>query len=212
MRKRTPQLVIRPQASKSDMQSPVSSVLNPRTRSPSPTSRPRTPDLHNPSDVDEQHLDISDESESGSAITYFTRKDTVSKSPGIRYITEDLIKKLSKREQLGSVQSLNLCLSKAGGKKFKFIENLEKCDHLLVLNLNNNMIEKIEKLEKQIKLRELSLSYNRICKIEGLEHMVNLQNLMLAGNYIEQIPAWIGKKLRSLRVLNLKQNNITSKN
>lgn len=210
MRKRTPQLVISgPQASNSDMQSPVSSVINPRTRSPSPTSRPHTPDLYNPSDFAVQQLDISDESEGGSAITYYTGRDTVSKSPGIRYITENLIKKLSKQEQLSSVQSLNLCLSKAGGKKFKFIEKLEKCDHLLVLNLNNNVIEKIEKLDKQLKLRELSLSYNRIRKIEGLEHMVNLQNLMLAGNYIEQIPAWVGKKLRSLRVLSLKQNNIT---
>ncbi|XP_078282015.1 centriolin isoform X2 [Rhinoraja longicauda] len=210
MRKRSPQLVIdRPQASNCDMQSPVSSVINSRTRSPSPTSRPHTPELYNPSDFAVQQLDISDESEGGSAITYYTGRDTVCKSPGIRYITENLIKKLSKQEQLSSIQSLNLCLSKAGGKMFKFIENLEKCDHLLVLNLNNNMIEKIEKLDKQLKLRELSLSYNRISKIEGLEHMVNLQNLMLAGNYIEQIPAWVGKKLRSLRVLILKQNNIT---
>ncbi|XP_062929527.1 centriolin isoform X3 [Mobula hypostoma] len=208
MRKQSPQLVIRTQGSKSETQSPVSSVLNPSTRSPSPTSRLLSPDSYNPSDFGEQQLDISDES--GSAITYYTGKDTVKQSPGIRYITEDLIKKLSKQEQLGSIQSLNLCLSKAAGKKFKFIENLEKCDHLLVLNLSNNVIEKIEKLEKQLKLRELSLSYNRICKIEGLGHMVNLQNLVLAGNYIEQIPSWVGKKLRSLRVLNLKQNNITS--
>ncbi|XP_072096158.1 centriolin isoform X3 [Mobula birostris] len=208
MRKRSPQLVIRTQGSKSETESPVSSILNPSTRSPSPTSRLLSPDSYNPSDFGDQQLDISDES--GSAITYYTGKDTVKQSPGIRYITEDLIKKLSKQEQLGSIQSLNLCLSKAAGKKFKFIENLEKCDHLLVLNLSNNVIEKIEKLEKQLKLRELSLSYNRICKIEGLEHMVNLQNLVLAGNYIEQIPSWVGKKLRSLRVLNLKQNNITS--
>ncbi|XP_069743617.1 centriolin-like [Narcine bancroftii] len=203
MRKRTPQQLAtsEPQALKSDMQS---LVLNPRSL----TSRPSTPDSYNPSDVGEQQLYISEES--GSAITYYTGKDTFSKSPGIRYITENLIKKLTKQEQLGTVHSLNLCLSKAGGKKFKFIENLEKCDHLLVLNLNNNMIEKIEKLDRQSKLRELSLSYNRICKIEGLEHMVNLQNLMLAGNCIERIPAWVGKKLRSLRVLNLKQNNITS--
>lgn len=73
MRKRTPQLVISgPQASNSDMQSPVSSVINPRTRSPSPTSRPHTPDLYNPSDFAVQQLDISDESEGGSAITYYT--------------------------------------------------------------------------------------------------------------------------------------------
>ncbi|XP_067868451.1 centriolin [Heterodontus francisci] len=212
MRKRTPQQLVntRRQAPKSGTKSPVSSVLNPRTRSPSPVSRPHTPDLHNSRGASAQQFDISDGSESESAITYVTGKNAVSKSPGIRYITEDLIKKQAKQEQFGSVQSLNLCLFKEGGKKFKFIENLEKCEQLLVLNLNNNLIEKIEKLDKQFKLRELSLSYNRIRKIEGLEHMVNLQNLKLAGNYIEQIPVWVGKKLRSLRVLNLKQNNITS--
>ncbi|GCC33121.1 hypothetical protein chiPu_0011588 [Chiloscyllium punctatum] len=154
-----------------------------------------------------QKLDVS---ENESAVAYVTGKNVNNKNVGVRYITEDLIKKQSHEGQLSSVHSLNLCLSKETGKKFKFIENLEKCDQLLVLNLNNNLIEKIEKLDKQSKLRELSLSYNRICKIEGLEHMVNLQSLKLAGNNIEQIPVWVGKKLRSLRILNLKQNNITS--
>ncbi|XP_072344661.1 centriolin isoform X2 [Scyliorhinus torazame] len=211
MRKRTPQQLVmnRLQASKSSMQSPASSILTPRTRSSSPASRSRTPDLYHSRNAGASQLDISDGSESESAVTYVTRKNAVNKSPGVRYITEDLIKKLSKQEQCSSVQCLNLCLSKEAGKKFKFIENLEKCEQLLVLNLNNNLIEKIEKLDKQFKLRELSISFNRICKIEGLEHMVNLQNLKLAGNYIEQIPVWVGKKLRSLRILNLKQNNIT---
>lgn len=39
--------------------------------------------------------------------------------PGIRYITELLIKKLSKQENLARVTSLNLSLAKDGGKKFK---------------------------------------------------------------------------------------------
>ncbi|XP_072422178.1 centriolin isoform X3 [Chiloscyllium punctatum] len=208
MRKRTPQqlAVTRLQASRSSMQTPVSSVLTPRTRSPSPASRSHTPDLCNQS-TGMQKLDVS---ENESAVAYVTGKNVNNKNVGVRYITEDLIKKQSHEGQLSSVHSLNLCLSKETGKKFKFIENLEKCDQLLVLNLNNNLIEKIEKLDKQSKLRELSLSYNRICKIEGLEHMVNLQSLKLAGNNIEQIPVWVGKKLRSLRILNLKQNNITS--
>ncbi|XP_043576230.1 centriolin isoform X4 [Chiloscyllium plagiosum] len=208
MRKRTPQqlAVTRLQASRSSMQTPVSSVLTPRTRSPSPASRSHTPDLCNQS-TGMQKLDVS---ENESAVAYVTGKNVNNKNIGVRYITEDLIKKQSHEGQFSSVHSLNLCLSKETGKKFKFIENLEKCDQLLVLNLNNNLIEKIEKLDKQSKLRELSLSYNRICKIEGLEHMVNLQSLKLAGNYIEQIPVWVGKKLRSLRILNLKQNNITS--
>ncbi|XP_036117011.1 centriolin isoform X4 [Molossus molossus] len=40
--------------------------------------------------------------------------------------------------------------------------------------------------------------------------MYNLQKLNLAGNEIEHIPAWLGKKLKSLRVLNLKGNKISS--
>uniref|UniRef100_A0A8C8VG35 Centriolin n=1 Tax=Pelusios castaneus TaxID=367368 RepID=A0A8C8VG35_9SAUR len=131
-------------------------------------------------------------------------------SPGVRYITETLIKNLSKQENLAYVSSLNLSLAKDGGKKFKYIENLEKCSKLEVLNLSNNQIEKIEKLDKQLKLRELNLSYNKISKIEGLEHMQNLQKLNLAGNEIEHIPVWVGKKLRSLRILNLRQNKISS--
>ncbi|XP_036117007.1 centriolin isoform X1 [Molossus molossus] len=129
---------------------------------------------------------------------------------GVRYITETLIKKLTKQDNLALVKSLNLSLSKDGGKKFRYIENLEKCVKLEVLNLSHNLIGKIEKLDKLLKLRELNLSYNKICKIEGIEHMYNLQKLNLAGNEIEHIPAWLGKKLKSLRVLNLKGNKISS--
>lgn len=129
---------------------------------------------------------------------------------GVRYITEALIKKLTKQDNLAMVKSLNLSLSKDGGKKFKYIENLEKCIKLEVLNLSHNLIGKIEKMDKLLKLRELNLSYNKICKIEGIESMCNLQKLNLAGNEIEHIPAWVGKKLRSLRVLNLKGNKISS--
>lgn len=129
---------------------------------------------------------------------------------GVRYITEALIKKLTKQDNLALVKSLNLALSKDGGKKFKYIENLEKCVKLEVLNLSHNLIGKIEKLDKLLKLRELNLSYNKICKIEGIENMYNLQKLNLAGNEIEHIPPWLGKKVKSLRVLNLKGNKISS--
>ncbi|XP_064420199.1 centriolin-like [Latimeria chalumnae] len=132
------------------------------------------------------------------------------KSPGIRYITESLIRHVSKQDNMAFLLSLNLSLAKDGGKKFKFIENLEKCERLQVLNLSNNLIEKIEKLDQQLKLQKLNLSHNKISKIEGIEHLVNLQDLNLAGNEIEHIPVWVGKKLRSLRNLNLKQNNISS--
>ncbi|XP_059721083.1 centriolin isoform X2 [Haemorhous mexicanus] len=131
-------------------------------------------------------------------------------SPGVRYITEPLIKSLSKQQNLACISSLNLSSPKDGNKKFKYIENLEKCYKLEVLNLSNNQIEKIEKLDKLLKLRELNLSNNRISKIEGIEHLQNLQRLNLAGNEIEHIPVWVGKKLRSLRSLNLKQNRVSS--
>uniref|UniRef100_A0A670KLP4 Centriolin n=1 Tax=Podarcis muralis TaxID=64176 RepID=A0A670KLP4_PODMU len=134
----------------------------------------------------------------------------IHRNPGIRYITETLIKKLSKQENLARVTTLNLSLAKDGGKKFKYLENLEKCGKLEVLNLSNNLIEKIEKLDKLLKLRDLNLSFNKICKIEGIEHLQNLQKLNLAGNEIEHIPAWVGKKLRSLRILNLRKNKISS--
>uniref|UniRef100_A0A8C5IL57 Centriolin n=1 Tax=Junco hyemalis TaxID=40217 RepID=A0A8C5IL57_JUNHY len=131
-------------------------------------------------------------------------------SPGVRYITEPLIKSLSKQQNLACISSLNLSCPKDGNKKFKYIENLEKCYKLEVLNLSNNQIEKIEKLDKLLKLRELNLSNNRISKIEGIEHLQNLQRLNLAGNEIEHIPVWVGRKLRSLRSLNLKQNQVSS--
>ncbi|XP_066057163.1 centriolin isoform X2 [Chamaea fasciata] len=131
-------------------------------------------------------------------------------SPGVKYITEPLIKDLSKQQSLACISSLNLSSPKDGDKKFKYIENLEKCSNLEVLNLSNNQIEKIEKLDKLLKLRELNLSHNRISKIEGIEHLQNLQKLNLAGNKIEHIPLWVGKKLRSLRSLNLKQNKVSS--
>uniref|UniRef100_A0A672KDI6 Centriolin-like n=1 Tax=Sinocyclocheilus grahami TaxID=75366 RepID=A0A672KDI6_SINGR len=76
-----------------------------------------------------------------------------------------------------------------------YIENLDKCERLHVLNLSNNRIERIEKLEKLCQLRELHLSSNRIRKIEGLEHMTNLQVLNLAFNNIEHLPVWIAKKV-----------------
>ncbi|CAH6788965.1 centriolin isoform X3 [Phodopus roborovskii] len=129
---------------------------------------------------------------------------------GVRYITEALIKKLTKQDNLTLVKSLNLSLSKDGGKKFRYIENLDKCVKLEILNLSYNLIAKIEKLDKMLRLRELNLSYNKISKIEGLENMFNLQKLNLAGNEIERIPVWFAKKLKSLQVLNLKGNKISS--
>ncbi|XP_037735296.1 centriolin isoform X1 [Chelonia mydas] len=197
------------QISPSRTPSPMSTVTS-SSRSPSPLSRQGTPATSKKRGQRYQQLDVTVESDVGASFEYQIDKDEDCISPGVKYITESLIKNLSKQENLTYVKSLNLSLAKDGGKKFKYIEKLEKCSKLEVLNLSNNQIEKIEKLDKQLKLHELNLSYNKISKIEGLEHMQNLQKLNLAGNEIEHIPVWVGKKLRSLRILILRQNKISS--
>ncbi|ROL42576.1 Centriolin [Anabarilius grahami] len=136
--------------------------------------------------------------------------DDKRKYKGTRYITEDLIRRLTKCENLVLVRTLDLSTSRGSDKQFRYIEHLDKCEHLQVLNLNNNRIERIEKLEKLCQLRELHLSSNRIQKIEGLEHMTKLQVLNLAFNNIEHLPVWMAKKLKSLQTINLHSNKIFS--
>ncbi|XP_071622441.1 centriolin isoform X2 [Heliangelus exortis] len=187
--------------------SPPSSPMSPgstSTRSASPLGQQTSPSACKTTGQRNQQFDGTAEN-TEAAVEY---ENGV--RPGVRYITEPLIKGLSKQENLEYISSLNLSSTKDGNKKFKYIENLEKCSKLESLNLSNNQIEKIEKLDKLMKLRELNLSCNRIRKIEGVEHMQNLQKLNLSGNEIEHIPVWVGKKLRSLRILNLKQNKISS--
>ncbi|NXP03959.1 CNTRL protein, partial [Thinocorus orbignyianus] len=193
------------QMSASQAPSPMSPVSS-NTRSPSPLSQQTSPSPCKSLERRHQQPDITAEA----AFEYKFHKDENAVSAGVKYITESLIKSLSKQENLAFISSLNLSSPKDGDKKFKYIENLEKCSKLETLNLSNNQIEKIEKLDKLMKLRELNLSCNKISKIEGIEHMQNLQKLNLAGNEIEHIPVWVGKKLRSLRILNLKQNKLSS--
>ncbi|NXI61404.1 CNTRL protein, partial [Anseranas semipalmata] len=188
--------------------SPMSSVGS-STRSPSPLSQQTSPSAHKSRERRNQQVDITAKNVEA-AFEYKFHEDENAVSPGVRYITEPLIKVLSKQENLACISSLNLSSPKDGDKKFKYIENLEKCSKLETLNLSNNQIEKIEKLDKLLKLRELNLSCNKISKIEGIEHMHNLQKMNLSGNEIEHIPVWVGKKLRSLRILNLKQNKVSS--
>ncbi|POI34588.1 hypothetical protein CIB84_001660 [Bambusicola thoracicus] len=178
------------------------------TRSPSPLSQQTSPLARKSGAWQNQRLDTTANVEAVFESKFHEEENGV--SPGVWYITEPLIKSLSKQENLAYISSLNLSSPKDGDKKFKYIENLEKCSKLERLNLSNNQIEKIEKLDKLLKLRELNLSYNKISKIEGMEHLHNLQKMNLAGNEIEHIPVWVGKKLRSLRILNLKQNKVSS--
>ncbi|XP_068011933.1 centriolin isoform X2 [Melanerpes formicivorus] len=197
-----------PQRSASRTPSPMSPVSS-STRSPSPLGQQTSPSACKSMEQRHQQLDITAENLEAAFESKF-HKDENGVSPGVRYITEPLIKGLSKQENLTCISSLNLSTPKTGEKKFKYVENLEKCSKLESLNLSNNQIEKIEKLDKLLKLRELNLSCNKISKIEGIEHMQNLQKLNLAGNEIEHIPVWVGKKLRSLRILNLKRNKLSS--
>ncbi|KFV14459.1 Centriolin [Tauraco erythrolophus] len=198
----------KPQMSASRIPSPMSPVSS-STRCPSPLSQQTSPSACKSTEQRHRQLDIT-AADVEAAFENEFHKDENGVSPGVRYITELLIKGLSKEENLSCISSLNLSSPKDGDKKFKYIENLEKCSKLETLNLSNNQIEKMEKLDKLMKLRELNLSCNKISKIEGIEHMQNLQKLNLAGNEIEHIPAWVGKKLRSLRVLNLKRNKVSS--
>ncbi|KAI4542595.1 hypothetical protein MG293_007974 [Ovis ammon polii] len=186
--------------------SPSSLTSNMRSRSLSPLNGSETLPFHSGRQWYEQVEIIG---ENTMLLDCHDQKEADSQA-GVRYITEALVKKLTKQENLALVKSLNLSLSKDGGKKFKYIENLEKCTKLEILNLSHNLIGKIEKVDKLLKLRELNLSYNKICKIEGIENMHSLQKLNLAGNEIEHLPVWLGKKLKCLRVLNLKANKISS--
>ncbi|KAM4696054.1 centriolin-like [Rhinophrynus dorsalis] len=146
------------QPRKSPSKSPVSALSSPAMRSPSPSSKPRTPVPYTARGPINVHLEVTE----GSDILEYEEEKREDGDAGVRYITESLIQKLAKQDNLEFVTSLNLSLSKEGGKKFKYIENLEKCDRLEILNLSNNHIEKIEKLDKQMRLRELNLSHNRI--------------------------------------------------
>ncbi|XP_066466750.1 centriolin isoform X2 [Tiliqua scincoides] len=210
MRKGLPQRASprRRQMSPARTRSPMSTVSS-SSRSPSPLSRQGTPAAYLTTGR-RYPEEATDDSDAGIPFERAAGRGDGHSRPGVRYITELLIKKLSKQENLARVTSLNLSLAKDGGKKFKYIENLEKCEKLEILSLGNNLIEKIEKLDKLLKLCELNLSYNKISKIEGIEHLHNLQKLNLAGNEIEHIPAWMGKKLRFLRTLNLRRNKISS--
>ncbi|XP_044295861.1 centriolin isoform X2 [Varanus komodoensis] len=194
--------------SPSRTQSPMSAVSS-SSRSPSPLSRQGAP-VRYLTTGQRLREDAAEESDTGIPFESPVGQGGNCISPGIRYITEPLINKLSKQENVARVTALNLSLAKDGGKKFKYIENLEKCEKLEVLNLSHNLIEKVEKLDKLLKLCDLNLSYNKISKIEGIEHLHNLQKLNLAGNEIEHVPVWMGKKLRSLRILNLRKNKISS--
>ncbi|PKU37454.1 centriolin isoform x1 [Limosa lapponica baueri] len=189
--------------------SPVSS----NTRSPSPLSQQTSPSPCKSTERRHQQPDITAENVEA-AFEYKFHKDENGVSAGVRYITESLIKGLSKQENLAFISSLNLSSTKDGDKKFKYIENLEKCSKLETLNLSNNQIEKIEKLDKLMRLRELNLSCNKIRRgsridsirqalhdIAKLKPLQDLTSLFLAGNPVVSLPHYRLYTIFHLRAL-----------
>ncbi|CAF0949410.1 unnamed protein product, partial [Didymodactylos carnosus] len=61
---------------------------------------------------------------------------------GVRYISDDLIRKLSKQNNLIRIKTLDF--SQLRDKKIRYIENLQALVNLEQLNLNNNLIEKLD--------------------------------------------------------------------
>ncbi|RDD43485.1 Centriolin [Trichoplax sp. H2] len=128
---------------------------------------------------------------------------------GVCYITEVLIKHITKEDELRNITVLNLSNSK-NQKKIKTIENLDNLKKLQVLNLSFNMIEKIERLDSLTKLRELYLQYNYIERLEGLQTLVQLQKLDVSNNLIDTIPGSTMKKLKSLQVFRISNNHVST--
>ncbi|XP_066919808.1 centriolin-like isoform X2 [Clytia hemisphaerica] len=127
----------------------------------------------------------------------------------VMYITENLIKRITKVADLNSIKKLNLCVAKQWKRKIQFIENLEPLRNLEMLKLSNNFITKIQKLNTLVNLRYLDLSMNQITNVEGLETLVNLESLYLDYNHIESFPNWFGKKMRSLQTFSISNNRFT---
>ncbi len=127
---------------------------------------------------------------------------------GIRYITDGFIRKISKQNNLSRIHTLNL--SNLRDKKIRYIENLQTLTNLENLDLSNNLIEKLDGFKTLKKLKSLSLSNNFINSIINLEDLSRLENLYLDQNQIQTIPIWFGKKLTSLKILNLANNQISS--
>jgi Leucine-rich repeat (LRR) protein len=126
----------------------------------------------------------------------------------IRYITDGFIRKISKQNNVSRIHSLNL--NNLRDKKIRYIENLQTLINLENLDLSNNFIEKIDGLKTLKKLKYLSLANNFIHTITNLEELSRLENLNLHQNQIHTIPIWFGKKLTSLKILNLSNNQISS--
>lgn len=79
-----------------------------------------------------------------------------------------------------------------------------------MLSIAHHAIEKMEKLEKLTNLQILDLSDNSLKRIEGIESLNQLAVLNVEDNLVESIPAFVGKKLKSLRTFKIARNQLVS--
>eukprot|EP00795_Rhopilema_esculentum_P010644 gene10644-19386_t len=136
-------------------------------------------------------------------------RDETQKS-GVVYMTENLIRKMAKEDDLRKIFKLVIMVPKDLNKKIKYIENLDPLANLQILSIAHNMIEKMERMDKLMNLQILDLSDNLLRKIEGIENLHQLTILNLEDNQIENIPVFIGKKLKCLRTFKIARNQLKS--
>lgn len=84
--------------------------------------------------------------------------------------------------------------------------SLDKCTHLVVLDLSNNGLTQIQGLRQLKRLKSLRLEQNRIEKIEGLEGLRRLVHLSLRLNRIDVVENL--QNLQCLEILDISNNEL----
>ncbi|XP_044796483.1 centriolin isoform X8 [Bubalus bubalis] len=131
--------------------SPSSLTSNMRSRSLSPLNGSETLPFHSGR---QWYGQVEIIGENSMLLDYHDQKEADSHA-GVRYITEALVKKLTKQENLTLVKSLNLSLSKDGGKKFK---------------LRQKTMELTRACQKQYELEQELAFYKIDAKFEPLNY------------------------------------------
>ncbi|KAK6618266.1 hypothetical protein RUM44_002717 [Polyplax serrata] len=96
------------------------------------------------------------------------------------------------------------------------IQNLDNFPRLTHLHLEHNYISKMENLKNLTSLKKLYLGSNEISVVEGLEGLKDLVELHLENQRLPQgetlyfDPRTLSHLAKSLKVLNISNNNITS--
>ncbi len=138
------------------------------------------------------------------------------------YITPDLLKKITKKDNLKEVTTLaihqpdqkvkvRILRHILGHEKLTFIrqyiESLEECTNLRELDLSQNSIEKIKGLDTLTALEVLKLHSNSITKWEGLTALKALQYLDLSYNGLTRLSSSIANHA-ALMTLKLHGNQL----